>query len=129
KGTVDGRGTITTSEGGGFAPYAVVVADLPNKEGVPEPSNDLNPDGYVEFRFLGADHSVVGNQVVLFLGRLGQEHPLGADYFMISASHGRLTWDTATNSFIRGQGTETAAERLAGFESRITEQQLMAAID
>jgi hypothetical protein len=102
-------GQITVLEDGAVVPYADVAAQLAEKQGAPARTDT---DGYIDFRFMGARHSEVGDEVVLFLGvnpNVGT--PIDTQYFIVSSVHGRFTLDTTTNTFQRG-GAEGAAGRL-----------------
>jgi hypothetical protein len=95
---------ISVVEEGGVVPYAKVAPDFPRKDGDPAPP--ANPAGYVDFRFMGARHSEVGDEVVLFLGanpNIGT--PIETEYNMVSSVRGRFTLDVKTNQIVRSLGS------------------------
>src|SRR5215471_87041 len=82
---------ISVLEDGGIVPYTKVLPALVNKFGA-TPSAPPNPNGLVDFRFMGARHSEVGDEVVLFLGKnINSGTPIDTEYFMVSSVHGRFT--------------------------------------
>ncbi len=104
---------ITVLEDGGVVPYAQFLPDIPNKIGAPAPSS--TPDGYVDFRFMGARHSATGDEVVLFLGvNLNKGTPIDTDYYIVSSVHGRFTFDAKANEFVRGLGSSIDKDSLPG---------------
>jgi hypothetical protein len=80
---------ISVLEDGGVVPYAAVKDYLGSKVGAP--SGPARADGYVDFRFMGARHSEVGDDVLLFpfaRGGDAEDAPAG---FVKSADLGTIT--------------------------------------
>jgi hypothetical protein len=91
-------------EDGGVVPYSTVLPDLVAKFGA-TPTPQPEAGGLVDFRSMGARHSEVGDEVVLFLGRNPNSGtPVDTEYFMVSGAHGRFTLDTKTGQFMRALG-------------------------
>ena len=95
---------ISVLEDGGVVPYSKVLPDLVAKFGA-TPTPQPKAGGMVDFRSMGARHSEVGDEVVLFLGKNPNSGtPIDAGYFIVSGSHGRFTLDTKTDQFVRALG-------------------------
>jgi hypothetical protein len=104
---------ISVLEDGGVVPYAKAAADIPAKDG--DPSTPRGTEGYVDFRFMGARHSEVGDEVVLFLGtNPNSGTTIETEYSIISSVHGRFTFDPTTHTFVRALGRADEQWR-AGF--------------
>lgn len=107
--------TITVYEDGGIIPVKDVLPDLDTHLG-----QALSPEqiehGVVDFRFMGADHSNVGDKVILYLRR-NPNSSQGDSYQMVSSVHGRFTLDEASAEYRRPgsdrPGFEASATRLA----------------
>lgn len=104
---------ITVLEEGGVVPYALAAKDIPPKDGDPHPTRST--EGFIDFRFEGARHSEPGDEVILFLGlNPNRGTVIETTYNMISSVHGRFTYDTKTNAFVRSLGSPDRDLR-AGF--------------
>lgn len=95
---------ISVLEEGGVVPYALAAKDFPPKDG--DPAVRRNTEGYLDFRFMGARHSEPGDEVVLFLGlNPNRGTVIETTYNMISSVHGRFTFDTKSNAYVRSLGS------------------------
>ena len=85
--------TITYLELGGYIRAADLAAINGAKDGK---SLDTSGDAWVDVRFLGAAHSAVGQEQVVFLSAITD--PQGRyQYESLQGPHGRYTWDPAKN--------------------------------
>ena len=95
---------ISVLEEGGVVPYALAAKDIPAKDS--DSHAPQSTKAFIDFRFLGARHSEPGDQVVLFLGRNPNTGTvIETTYNMISSVHGRFTYDTRSNAFVRSLGS------------------------
>jgi len=102
RGQADAR--ISVLEEGGVVPYALAAKDIPAKDS--DSHAPQSTKAFIDFRFLGARHSEPGDQVVLFLGRNPNTGTvIETTYNMISSVHGRFTYDTKSNAFVRSLGS------------------------
>ena len=83
----DVRGSISYMELGGFIKASDLSAINGPKDGVPSASPD---DGWVDVQFLGATHSRVGDEQVVFLRSNSQ-----FGFEVLQGPYGRYTWNPA----------------------------------
>jgi hypothetical protein len=94
-------------------PYALAAKDIPPKDS--DTRGPRSTEGYIDFRFMGARHSEPGDEVILFLGlNPNRGTVIETTYNMISSVHGRFTYDTKSNAFVRSLGSPDRDLR-AGF--------------
>ncbi len=83
----DVRGSISYMELGGFIKASDLSAINGPKDGVPSASPD---DGWVDVQFLGATHSEIGDEQVVFLRSNSQ-----FGYEVLQGPYGRYVWNPA----------------------------------
>ncbi len=104
---------ITVLEEGGVVPSALAAKDIPPKDF--DPHTPRSTAGNIDFRFMGARHSEPGDEVILFLGRNPNTGTIiETTYNMIKSVHGRFTYDTKSNAYVRSLGSPDRELR-AGF--------------
>ena len=100
---------VTVYEDGGVVPYAEILPELQAHSKVKLPP--AASDAYVDVRFLGAQHTEVGNEIVAFV----QPNPnsrdlIPADYQLIGSVQGLLVRDASTGLYLRrGVGEKASA--------------------
>lgn len=98
--------TITVHEDGGYVKASDIIAESHEKD--PTVKIDLDPNGFVDNRFEGADHLVIGDDVILFLMKdpnVGRE----GDFMEVGSVYGRFKLDKSGSHVRGGSDAEMAA--------------------
>lgn len=115
--------TVRVYEDGGYVKLKDMLPDIAAHLDPSAFTDDQIENGVVDVIFMGAPHSEVGDNVILYLKK--NPNASQADsYQLVSAMHGRFILNSKSGDYERSAGIEAAP----GFQKRIPARELEAAL-
>lgn len=114
---------ITVYEDGGVVPLKEALPDMAGHYDPASLSEKDVESGLVDFKFMGADHSQVGDKVILYM-RKNPNPSQGGSYQLIMSVFSRFKLNEATSMYVR-----PAMEGAADFESTMAKDVMETALD
>jgi hypothetical protein len=114
---------ITVYEDGGIVPLKEVLPDMEGHYDPASLSEDDIENGLVDFRYMGAEHSQVGDKVILYL-RVNPNESQAGSYQMIMGPYSCFKLDELNSTYAR-----PGEEGVPSFETERSEEAMEAALE